>query len=189
MPGVITKLVHQVQMGMDRYFNGDNEWNNTPYGGPTGKCQHRGGLLIPMDGFWEKGTDGDWHPFRKTDEPECPVLAFTNVLRMWRTTTFPAEANDVIPCGGSRAVLIQAGVARCSMAMDDQGNPPPVDVMEHEALVLEDDAERLFNVMCWVSREAKKANLIDAAVIHPWEPVGPEGGVLSGLISASFQIA
>jgi len=187
MAGAVTALVLQVQRSMDRYLNGENEHGNEPYGGVTGKCQHRGGLLVPMDGFADMADDGSWAHRHK--EPSCPTIAFVNVLRQWKTDSFPAEGGQVMPCGGSRAVLLQAGVARCSQAMDDHGNPPSVERMEHEALVLEDDADRLFTAMCHATREAKKLELIDASVIHPWEPVGPEGGVLTGLITASFQIA
>ena len=185
MPGQVTALVLQAQKSMDRYLNGENEHDNEPYGGKTGKCQHRGGLLVPMDGFMDPGNPGR-HRHKK---PECPSISFVNVLRQWRTDSFPAEAGQVMPCGGSLAVLLQFGVARCSQAMDDRGNPPTVERMEHEALVLEDDAERMFAALCHATREAKRQELIEAAVIHPWEPVGPEGGVVTGLITASFQIA
>lgn len=170
-------IVAKVMEAMRYYFDGGG-CASDPRGGRTGPVQHRGGLLVALDGFPDKPGDED-----------CPTLAFVNVLRQWRTTEFPGETSAVTPCGGVRAVLIQVGVARCSMAMDDDGNPPSPQRMEQEALTLLDDAERLGLAICRATRAAEEDDLIDASVVHAWEPVGPEGGILSGLLTVSYQIA
>lgn len=175
MAGEVVQLMGLVLCAMRHEFNNED---NRPLGGLTGEPQHRGGLLIPIDGFPESPSEED-----------CAVMAFTNVLRRWKTTNFPGESGDVRPCGGSKAVLIQIGVARCSMAMDENGEPPPAERTEREALVLLDDSDRMDRVMCRVVKLAEEANLIDSAVVHAWEPLGPEGGILTGLLTASFQLS
>lgn len=169
-------LMAHVMEGMRYYF--DTDGSGKPVGGFTGPVQHRGGLLIPLDGFPESPSDDD-----------CATQAFVNVLRQWRTTSFPTEVGEVTPCGGSRAVLIQMGVARCSMAMDDDGNPPPPARLEHEALALLDDADRLYAAACRATKNADDEDLIQGSVIHAWEPVGPQGGILTGLLTVSYELA
>lgn len=149
--------------------------DNEPYGGRLPRIEHRGGLLVPIDAGLD--SDGD-----------CNAQGWVNLLRRWRTTQFPAEDAGVTPCGGVPAILVQAGVARCSQAMTDEGEPPPPEVMEREALALMDDAVRLERVMCGATVSADKAGLIHSAVVHAWEPIGPDGGILSGVITASFQL-
>lgn len=175
MAGETVEIVAQVMAGMRRYFV---DCANAPLGGHTPSIQHRGGLLVPIDGFSDN-----------PDSDDCSSQAFVNVLRRWRTTQFPAESGDVAPCGGSRAVLVQMGVARCSVALDHDGNPPSEERMEYEALVLLDDADRLDAAVCWANAQLDDAGIIDAAVINAWEPVGPEGGILTGLLTVSYQIA
>ena len=177
MAGEVVAIMAEVVAAMRLAF--DNR-ENPPLGGVTGRIKHTGGLLVPLDGFPTSGEGND----------QCDAsMAFTNVLRRWKTTQFPGESSEVTPCGGVRAVLVQMGVARCSMAMDDEGNAPDDDRVEHEALVLLDDSDRLYAAACRATKMLEEAELIDAAVIHAWEPVGPDGGILSGLLTVSFQIA
>lgn len=175
MAGEAVAIVAQVMAGMRRYFVDSDP---APLGGVTPPIEHRGGLLVALDGFSDQ-----------PDTEDCTSVAYVNVLRQWRTTSFPNESGDVAPCGGSRALLLQVGVSRCSQALDYEGNPPTPERMEHEALVLLDDADRLYAAVCWANKQLDDEGLIDAAIINAWEPVGPEGGILTGLLTVSYQIA
>lgn len=165
------EIVHKVQCAMRRYFV-DSETCD-PLGGRMKTVEHRGGLLIPFDGF----------------DNDCDVsVAFVNVMRIYRTDTFPVESSKP-GCVQQRVVVVQIGAARCSMAMDDQGNPPSVERMEHEANVLLDDANRLFAAACRAVKECEEDDLTDDAIVGAWEPVGPEGNVVSGVLTITFLAA
>lgn len=144
-----------------------------PIGGRTEAPQHRGGMNIPLDGL----ADAD-----------CKGIPIVSVLRRFYSEDFPTETEQSGACRKCRAVLIQASVSRCSTTFDAQGNPPTPEEMDHEALVLLDDAQRLEWVICRAGAIAEERGLIDDYAIGAWSPDGPDGGVLTGLITASFQL-
>lgn len=155
----------------------DNK-DRMPLGGLTGPPEHRGGLLVAIDGFNERGGESD-----------CASLAFVNVLKRYRADNFPNEAGASTNCKGTKAVVIQVGVARCSVALDEHGEPPSRDVTEREALVLQDDADRLDQALCMAVTRGEDKDLISQAIINSWEPVGPEGGILTGVQTITIELA
>lgn len=174
---VILSLVEDIKDAMDFYFNADA----VPYGGRTGPCRHRGGALVALDGFPEPGD--------VVDLGDCPTLAFVNVLRQYPTMAFPDETQGVAICGAPRVVLAQLGVARCSTAFSDDGPAgPSEDRLEFEADRLLDDANRLYAAACRAAKCADDHDLIDAHTVGAWTPVGPEGGVVSGVLEVSFML-
>lgn len=139
----------------------------------AGRVQHRGGAAIALDGF-----GGD----------DCEGLVWVNVLRMYRTNEFPGESSSSTPCGSSRAIHLQVGVARCVATIDDHGNFPSQDELESEALALIDDAARLDTALCKASRLLEDREVIAAYTLHSGEPIGPEGGLVSWVQTASYQL-
>lgn len=142
---------------------------------PRQRVQHRGGLDIALDGFGDEG---------------CAGLVWVNVLRRFPTTGegFPNEVPHIgDSCGRLNAVTIQLGVARCSASMDDEGMVDAAD-MEHDALVLLDDAARIDSVMCRMAKRLTGGDeeVVAAYAFHGGEPVGPEGGIVSWVQTASF---
>lgn len=135
--------------------------------------EHRPGTDVALDGLFV----GD-----------CVGLAWVNVIRMFRTTEFPAESDRLAPCTGSPAVTIQVGAARCVATVDDQGYPPTAEAMEHDALVGLDDAHRLEVALCRASKACDDLNLTHAATWSAVEPIGPSGGVLAWVATITFQL-
>lgn len=154
--------------GLRRYFH-----DQTPLGGKLGHPQHRGGVNIPIDGL--TGED-------------CTGLVWANVLRRWSTVEFPAEVDVPRPCGAPRAIRIQVGAARCAVGLDDHGFAPTPDALEREALIVLDDGNRLENAVCFASALAEDRDLTSDVVVGAWEPVGPEGGIIAGILTVTFQL-
>lgn len=152
-----------------------------PLGGYTSQPQHRGGLLVALDGFGDDGRDTNG---------QCNTLLWAQVLRIYRARTFPMEELVGTPCGGIRVVQVQVGLARCAALPDENGNPPDPADLEREALVLLDDARRLELSLCQAAKAIGPTgrDVSGQVVIGAWEPVGPEGGVVSGVMTANFQL-
>lgn len=152
--------------------------DNKPLGGivPAHRVIHRGGADIALDGFG--GED-------------CVAEAWINVLRIARTTAdaFPGENATMSNCGSSRTVGVQIGVARCAVMPDDDGNPPSPEELGHEGLVSVDDAARLDNAMCRLMKRLEADEIIDGYAIGAAEPIGPMGGIISWVQTASMFIA
>lgn len=147
--------------------------DQTPLGGRSGRPQHRGGINVPIDGLTGEG---------------CEAVVWANVLRRFRTREFPNEALDSAPCAGSRAVVVQVGAARCAVGFDDAGYPPTPDELEREALVVLDDANRLEWAVCRATQLADDRELISGSALGAWEPVGPEGGIVAGVLTVTYQL-
>lgn len=137
------------------------------------RVQHRGGLDIALDGFADDA---------------CNALVWVNVLRRFPTTGdgFPNEVPNLSDdCGRLSGLTIQIGVARCAAPMDDEGMVDPAR-MEHDALVLLDDSSRLDAVLCRMGKQLVDDDVCAAFAIHGGEPVGPEGGIISWVQTASY---
>lgn len=151
-----------------------------PLGGRTKQPEHRGGLLVALDGFFTP------------DDLAVPdnTMVWCQVLRIYRSRSFPTEEPITQPCGAPMVVQLQIGSARCSANMDEHGNPPDRADLEREALILLDDAMRLELALCraWKRLGPEDRDVCGNAAIGAFEPVGPEGGILSGVMTATFQI-
>lgn len=145
-----------------------------PIGGAMATIEHRPGTDVALDGLFV----GD-----------CPGLAWVNVIRMFRTSDFPAESDRLSPCSGTRAATIQVGAARCVATVDDQGYPPDAAAMEHDALVGLDDAHRLEVALCRAAKACDDLGLTHAATWSAAEPIGPQGGVLAWVQTITVQLA
>lgn len=141
---------------------------------PRHRVQHRGGIDIALDGF---------------NDDNCAALAWVNVLRRFPTNGdgFPNEVPFIgDTCGRLSGLTIQVGIARCASLPDDDGFMPSGADLEHEALVLLDDASRLDAVLCRVGKDLANQDVVATYALHGGEPVGPEGGIVSWVQTASF---
>ena len=135
----------------------------TPLGGAVKAVEHRPGADIALDGLFDDG---------------CAGIVWVNLIRLFRTTSFPAEEEHVA-CRGALAAVVQIGAARCVATLDDAGFPPSPEDSEHDALVGIDDALRLERAACRAVRLSEDLNLIHGAVWSASEPIGPSGGALA----------
>lgn len=172
-------VMQEVMAQMGRLFT-DGE----PVGGkiPASRVQHRVGSQVALDGF----TDEFGNPLK---EEECEGLVWGTVLRRYRTTDFPGEQFESSNCDAPRAILIQVGVARCSVAMDDHGNPPTQERMQWEAIRGLDDAGRLDSALCKAGGMLTERGIINGWAVDSSEPMGPDGGVVSWGQQAAFYLA
>lgn len=144
-----------------------------PLGGVTMQPQHRPGGDVALDWLWEDGCDG---------------LVWVNVVRLYRTTSFPAEADQGRPCSGPLVAVLQVGVARCVATLDDGGRPPSPDDMERDALVGLDDAVRLEAALCRARKWCEERELVTDSVHTGVEPIGPSGGSLVWVQTWTVQL-
>lgn len=144
-----------------------------PLGGVTEQPQHRPGADVALDGLWAS---------------DCQGLSWVNVLRLYRTTSFPSERDESRPCGGARVAVIQVGAARCAATLDDQGNPPAAADMEHDALAGLDDANRLERAICRARKWCQERELVTDDVWTGAEPIGPSGGALAWVQTWTVQL-
>lgn len=145
-----------------------------PLGGKMLTIEHRPGADVALDGLFVGN---------------CPGLAWANVLRLYRTDSFPAESDSVTPCRGTKAAIIQVGAARCVATVDRHGRPPSAAAMEHDALVGLDDAHRLEVALCRAAKRCEDLGLVNGATWSAVEPIGPSGGALAWVSSMTVQLA
>lgn len=146
-----------------------------PLGGAAEVVEHRPGADVPLDRLWG-------------DDPECGVMVFVNVIRIYRSNEFPGETEEIRPCGGQRHAVIQLGVARCVSTMGEDGSIPGADVLEGEALVGLDDADRLEAAVCMAVRQAESRGVVNQSVWTGVEPSGPAGGALAWTCTVTVQL-
>ena len=201
MTGETIGVVAGVMTGLDYYLGGSDAERSkvAPIGGWIGRPQHRPGAQVAMDMV---AADLEQQPFTnpqspviprilqrpRPGEPPCKTLLWVNVLRRYRTRNFPVEDASA-GCGGALCVVVQVGAARCAAVLDEYGNPPDAAVMEREALMLLDDADRLEAALCRAAGDLESGGLVNQTVIGGWEPIGPMGGITSGVMTAWFEIA
>ena len=144
---------------MDRAFN---DPDIAPAGGLSGGCQLRPGMGLPaLDNFDE----------------ECS-LAWVMAGVRGVTEAFPTMS-DVASCRGRTVVEFSVGIARCSTALGIDGMLPPLDVMEREFAVQEQDKDRLHTATCRASAELQEAGKATNVALLPIEVYGPEGGTVA----------
>src|SRR5699024_5616627 len=116
------------------------------------------------------------------------VMVFVNVIRIYRSNEFPGETEEIRPCGGQRHAVIQLGVARCVSTMEEDGSARSSEVLEREALVGLDDADRLEAALCSAVKRAEHLGLINQSVWSGVEPNGPAGGALAWTCTVTVQL-
>jgi len=146
-----------------------------PLGGVAPCVEHRPGAEVPLDRFWG-------------EHPQCKVMAFVNVIRIYRSNDFPGESEEIRPCGGQRHAVLQLGIARCVSTVRSDGSAPPPEVLEEEALVGLDDADRLEVAVCRAVRAAEQRGVINQAVWSGVDPSGPMGGALAWTSTVTIQL-
>ena len=146
-----------------------------PLGGAAAFVEHRPGADVPLDRLWGGAR-------------ECDVMVFVNVIRIYCSNEFPGESEEIRPCGGQRHAVIQLGVARCVSTLEEDGSAPAPDVLENEALVGLDDANRLEVAVCRGVKRATDLGLVNQAVWSGVEPNGPAGGALAWTCNVTVQL-
>lgn len=152
-----------------------------PHGGkiPAERVQLRPGVEIALDGFSDSMT-----------EEECEGLIWVSPVRWFSSREFPAEAGGPLGgCGLPTVMVLQIGVARCSQAMDDYGNPPPAERMDFEGIRSIDDAARLDRALCDASGALEELGLLNGYYADAAEPIGPGGGVVAWTRQTYWQLA
>lgn len=144
--------------------------DSDPLGVRPDFIEHRAGLKIQIDRLLT-GNDGP---------DECPPMAWISVIDRYRTSRFPGQERPDSACGGYRVMVYQVAVARCAVLFDDNGEAPSADEYGHEALVVQDDAERMEWAVCAAMKAAKAEDLIDAYDVENWVTISPDQGVVGG---------
>ncbi|WP_280505828.1 hypothetical protein [Nocardia farcinica] len=147
---------------------------NPPLGGGTDDVYLLAGdTVVPPP--WLVGDDED------TSCEGCGPYLWVRLARRWRTERFPVEA-VVGKCGTSKAITIEAGIARCH----------PLDgtlaELEHHAAVQWDDSHRIDAALCAAMKAAKAADVITEYGLGAGVPVGPEGLVAVWLQPAYVEL-
>lgn len=148
-----------------------------PLGGTVTAVEHRPGELVALDAL----ADEVGGP--------CSGQVWVNVLRVWRSVSFPTVSAESSSCRAPVTMELQVGAARRVCTVDDAGYPPTVDAMGHDALVGLDDATRIDRAVCLALRAGDDRGLITQSVVAPIEPVGPQGGILAWTTVVTIQLS
>jgi hypothetical protein len=101
------------------------------------------------------------------------------------TARFPQQSFDVANCDNrSWAVELEMGVYRCLATLDDEGNPPSCQQIEHDAAVILSDAAAMRQAAVCCFRPGDGGRDV---VVGEWAPVGPSGGCGGGVMSVTVQ--
>ena len=88
------------------------------------------------------------------------------------------------PCLPLYQVRIGVGVARCAHVVDDGGNPPTPGEMAYDAFqTFQDRADIVEALVCTISQFEE----VNTLRIEDWLPSGPQGGVVSGEQTFTFN--
>lgn len=143
---------------MDHYFNNPEM---VPVGGLTGAAQLRPGMgLPPLDAFGECSLPWVMAGVRGLSE-SFPVLDVS------------------ADCRGRLVAEFSVGVARCSVALGEDGSLPSLETMEAEYARQEDDKERLWMATCTAMKELADEFKIKDAALGQIDVHGPEGGTVA----------
>ncbi len=112
------------------------------------------------------------------------AFAWVRVMRRYRTRQFPNATIDASPCGLTKAVAVEVGVASCA-SMDEQ---PRWEDYEREAQESMDTAWRLTEALCVMSKRLGADGSERQTGVDTVAPYGPDGGVLAwtGILYATY---
>jgi hypothetical protein len=145
-----------------------------PLGGGSGEVRFFAGDA-PGNELWDAHYAGCG-----CDKP----FLWVRLMRRYRTLDFPNEYVGPSNCGHPKAIALELGVARCaSMEVETSW-----EVRQQEAKFALDDSWRIELAMCRAGARAMASNCADNFALDAIIPAGPEGGVISWLGTAYFQI-
>lgn len=140
--------------------------------GPPCRCCIYPGAAVPADSCCEcDGGQGQ---------------AWVRVARIYPIIVgrFPNQMFEPTRCDTHRAwaVELELGVYRCLATLDDDGNPPTCEQLEHDAQMIADDAAamRVAARCCFAGRDRDM-------VMGAWAPIGPSGGCGGGSMTLTVQ--
>lgn len=112
------------------------------------------------------------------------VFVWVRAVRRYRTRAFPTPTIDAAPCGLSKAIALEVGVASCA-SMDES---PRWEDYAREADESMDTAWRLEEALCVLSRRLKRDDSERLTGVDTVTPYGPDGGVLAwtGVLYATY---
>lgn len=112
---------------------------------------------------------------------DCTGQAWVRLVRAWTSMSFPAA--DTNPRLGPGLLVMQAevGIARCMPPMQQHtGAPDPDEVAAVMAQVLAD--------MPVLRRTLSCCDRPGDIVLGPYLPFGPQGGLVGGVWSATYEV-
>lgn len=154
--------------------------DNEGIGVPPEFIEHRAGLQVQIDRLLVE----DYDPARP-----CPPMAWISVIDRYRTKRFPGMEKPDSACGGYRVMVYQIAVARCAVLFTPDGQTPGPDEYNHEALVVQDDADRMEVAVCRAMQRAVESGAIDAYDLENWVTISPDQGVVGGYYSVRAALS
>ncbi|MFF3665470.1 hypothetical protein [Microtetraspora malaysiensis] len=142
-------------------------------GGPPCRCCVYPGAQVPADSCCDCGAGQG--------------QAWVRVAKIFPAAArFPEQSFAVESCASrSWGVELEVGVYRCVATVDDEGNPPSCEQVEHDAAVILDDAAAMRRAVacCFADGEHGNRDL----VVGEWTPIGPSGGCGGGSMTVTIQ--
>jgi hypothetical protein len=115
----------------------------------------------------------------------CEGTAFIRVATLYPSSQqFPAPDTEAIPCQlQGMALNYEMGIMRCSPVGDAAQVPTSAAwLAAHRQSMI--DAQSLYTAACCYKGQYD----LDAMLIGPWAPLGPQGGCLMGSITLTHSI-
>lgn len=116
----------------------------------------------------------------------CAGTAYVRVGTVYPSSQeFPAPDTQAIPCQQQAlAVSYEVGIMRCAPAGTTQNVPTSAQWLAafRQQMI---DMTSMFKAACCFRNKYP----MDAMLIGPWTPVGPQGGCLLGTVTITHQIA
>lgn len=137
---------------------------------PVCVCEAMPGMNVALDyalgGCSAGGADG---------------MAWVRLTSIYMTSNFPAQLQGTVRCDNAEvAFAFEMGIIRSMPLGDDEGNPPPLEMM-----------------LAATERQVSEAMLIANAILCCYDtdvamgtytPIGPEGGAVGGRWTASSLV-
>ena len=98
-------------------------------------------------------------------------LLWARLVSRYRSDAFPEPSTILSPCGGQEVIVVEIGVARCSMI----GGDATPDQYAAEAEISLDDSWRIGRVMCAL-KGVLSSHQLGSDMVNPY---GPEGGIIA----------
>ena len=117
----------------------------------------------------------------------CLGMLWVRLVNVFPSRQFPAA--DVTPAPGplSWAVIVEVGVVRPAPVMEDAAGELIIPSMEEEqaaAALAVTDAAILRSALLTQYADAEDVSI----VLGVWTPLGPDGGVVGGAVTATIQV-